>query len=137
MARERNAGEPCKAPRTWWTAIAVTMLAAGLAACTTPRRPTQTQPSYQVRRVIDGDTLEIVDAGGIRTRVRLRDVDAPELDKPGGPEAAAGPDGESRALRPRQVRTADSRRGAEIAPSLLPEALNQVGGGTIEWDFQE
>jgi len=38
--------------------------------------------------VIDGDTLQIVDAGGIRTRVRLRDADVPELDKPGGPESA-------------------------------------------------
>ena len=43
--------------------------------------------TYLVRRVIDGDTFEIVDAGGIRTRVRLRRVNAPELDEPGGPEA--------------------------------------------------
>lgn len=41
------------------------------------------EPVYTVRRVIDGDTLEIVDAGGIRTRVRLRSVDAPERGKPG------------------------------------------------------
>jgi len=45
--------------------------------------------TYQVRRVIDGDTIEIVDAGGIRTRVRFQDVDAPEMDEPGGPEAKA------------------------------------------------
>jgi len=44
-------------------------------------------PVYHVRRIIDGDTLEIVDAGGIRTRVRLRRLDAPELDEPGGPHA--------------------------------------------------
>jgi len=41
------------------------------------------EPTYLVRRVIDGDTIEIVDAGGIRTRVRLRDVDAPEIGEPG------------------------------------------------------
>lgn len=47
------------------------------------------EPTYQVRQVIDGDTIEIVDAGGIRTRVRFRSVDAPELDEPGGLEAKA------------------------------------------------
>lgn len=47
------------------------------------------EPEYRLYRVIDGDTLEIVDAGGIRTRVRLRSVDAPEMDEPGGPEAKA------------------------------------------------
>lgn len=42
-----------------------------------------------VRRVIDGETIEIVDSGGIRTPVRPRDVDAPELDEPGASEAKA------------------------------------------------
>ena len=46
-------------------------------------------PTYLCRRVIDGDTIEVVDAGGIRTRVRLRRVNAPELSEPGGPEAKA------------------------------------------------
>jgi len=51
-----------------------------LAACTSA-------PTYHVTRIIDGDTIEITDAGGIRTRVRLRRVNAPEMDEPGGPEA--------------------------------------------------
>ena len=42
---------------------------------------------YLVRRVIDGDTFEIEDPWGLRTRVRLRRLNAPELDQPGGPEA--------------------------------------------------
>ena len=42
----------------------------------------------KVVRVIDGDTIVIEDTGGIRTRVRLHRVNAPELDEPGGPEAA-------------------------------------------------
>lgn len=46
-------------------------------------------PTYRVLRVVDGDTIEIVDAGGIRTRVRLRRVNAPELSEPGGQEAKA------------------------------------------------
>lgn len=45
-------------------------------------------PTYRVRRVIDGDTIEVVDRGGIRTRVRLRRVDAPEMGERGGEVAA-------------------------------------------------
>lgn len=60
---------------------AAAMAIAGLGAPppTGPRPP----PTYLVRRVMDGDTIEIVDTGGIRTRVRLRDVDAPERGEPG------------------------------------------------------
>ena len=39
---------------------------------------------YVVSRVIDGDTIELANVG----RLRFRDFDAPELDQPGGPEAA-------------------------------------------------
>ena len=39
--------------------------------------------------MIDGDTIEVADARGIRTWVRFQGVDAPELDEPGGPEAKA------------------------------------------------
>jgi len=52
-------------------------------------KPLRWLGTYLVRRVIDGDTIEIEDPGGIRTRVRLRREDAPELDEPGGPEAKA------------------------------------------------
>ncbi len=54
-----------------------------------PEPTEQARPTYRVRRVIDGDTIEIVDAGGIETLVRFRSIDAPELDEPGGPEAKA------------------------------------------------
>lgn len=39
--------------------------------------------------MIDGDTFEIVDPWGIRNRVRLRRVNAPELNEPGGKAAKA------------------------------------------------
>jgi len=38
---------------------------------------------YRVSRVIDGDTIELANVG----RLRFADLDAPELDEPGGPEA--------------------------------------------------
>lgn len=41
-----------------------------------------------VREVLDGDTLD-VDAGGVRLRVRLFGVDAPEIGEPCAAEAAA------------------------------------------------
>jgi len=63
---------------TWLAAF----LLVGLIGCSTG-------PRYTVTRVIDGDTIEITDAGGIRTRVRLRRVNAPELDEPGGEAAKA------------------------------------------------
>jgi len=44
---------------------------------------------YLVRRVIDGDTFEVEDPWGLRTKIRLRRTNAPELDEPGGPEAKA------------------------------------------------
>ena len=49
-------------------------------------------PAWQgvVLRVYDGDTLDILKiSDGSRHRIRLADIDAPELDQPGGPEAAA------------------------------------------------
>ena len=55
---------------------------AGVVAPAPPPRQT-----YLVRRVIYGDTIEVEDDSGIRTRIRLRNVNAPELHQPGGPEA--------------------------------------------------
>lgn len=52
-----------------------------LAACAAPG-------PYLVTRVIDGDTFYVQGPDG-RDRVRLRRINAPELDEPGGPEAKA------------------------------------------------
>ena len=45
-------------------------------------------PPCVVRRIVDGDTLMIEIEGKVE-RVRLRRVNAPEMDEPGGPEAKA------------------------------------------------
>jgi len=42
----------------------------------------------EVERVIDGDTIEVV-LKGIKTRVRLHGIDAPEHNQPGGRYAAS------------------------------------------------
>lgn len=50
------------------------------------------EPPWQgiVTHICDGDTLDIMKiADGSRHRIRLADIDAPELAQPGGPEAAA------------------------------------------------
>ena len=73
------------------------------------------EPTYVVTKVIDGDTIEITDAGGIRTRVRFRDVDAPELDEPGGPEAKAELEARLLGKRVRVVPHARDRYGRLIA----------------------
>jgi len=70
---------------------------------------TEAAPTYLVRAVLDGDTLEIEDGAGIRTRVRLRRVDAPELSEPGGPEAR---DALERRLHGRRVRVTPYARDA-------------------------
>jgi len=44
---------------------------------------------YRVARVIDGDTFVVEGPDEVRVRIRLRRVNAPELDEPGGPEAKA------------------------------------------------
>ena len=44
---------------------------------------------YEVLRVIDGDTFVVQDSSGIRTRIRLRRVNAPEKGEPGYEEAKA------------------------------------------------
>ncbi len=45
-------------------------------------------PSYgEVLRVVDGDTVSFQTQSGKKLRVRLADIDAPELDQPWGPAA--------------------------------------------------
>ena len=62
-----------------WPWIAVLVLCVGCAGVS----------RYTVTRVIDGDTIEVTDTGGIRTTIRLRNFNAPEMDEPGGLEARA------------------------------------------------
>ena len=45
--------------------------------------------TYEVVRIIDGDTLIVRDESGHTERVRLRRLNAPESSEPGGPEAKA------------------------------------------------
>jgi len=83
-------------PHTWRVAVWPAFIAGVVAfnagviigGCQARRQAADPPATYHVRRIIDGDTLEVVDRGGIRTRVRLQDVDAPELDEPGGQEAS-------------------------------------------------
>jgi endonuclease YncB( thermonuclease family) len=42
-----------------------------------------------VTRIVDGDTLHVTPDGGAPVTVRLRDIDAPEICQPHGPEARA------------------------------------------------
>jgi len=66
------------------------------------------EPRYDVIRVVDGDTIVIEDAAGIQTWIRLRRIDAPEMDEPGGPEAKAALEA---AWLGRQVRVTPYARG--------------------------
>jgi len=44
---------------------------------------------YEVVHIVDGDTLDIRDANGIVTRIRLMGIDTPERGEPGFDEATA------------------------------------------------
>ena len=69
--------------------IAAFALTAGVAlAAAAPAPPPQTLVDVSVTRVIDGDSLWLVPAaGGTVLEVRLKDIDAPEICQPWGPEA--------------------------------------------------
>jgi endonuclease YncB( thermonuclease family) len=62
-----------------------------------------------VVRVVDGDTYDVL-AEGVRCRVRLLGVDAPELDQPFGHQAA---DSVARVLEPQRLVWL-TRRGADM-----------------------
>ncbi len=75
---------------------------------------------YLVFDVVDGDTITVEDPWGLRTRVRLRDTDAPELDEPGGREAKAALEEELQGRRVRMISYARDRYGRLIATVHLP-----------------
>lgn len=47
------------------------------------------RPAWRVEAVNDGDTVTCLDGEGRRVKIRLRGIDAPELDQPGGAAARA------------------------------------------------
>ncbi len=76
-----------KSLRAWTIVVCL------IAGCAAPSVLHSSSPSKQsdggwtVVRVTDGDTFIVQNDAGKRERVRLRRVNAPELDEPGGPEA--------------------------------------------------
>ena len=99
--------------------------------------------SGRVVRVVDGDTYDVL-AGGVRYRVRLLGVDAPEPDQPFGHQAG---DSVARLLGPqRLVRL--TRRGLDLygrtlatvrlpvtnGPALTLDSLLVVRGWAWAWD---
>ena len=74
---------------------------------------------YLVFDIVDGDTITVEDPWGVCTRVRLRDVDAPELDEPGGREAKAALEAELQGRRVRltaYARDPDGSLVADVSP---------------------
>ena len=73
-------------PLVWPAAVGITLLMMS-AGCSEEEGETCGNScgpcSGEVARVIDGDTIELANVG----RLRFADLDAPELDEPGGPEA--------------------------------------------------
>lgn len=97
----------------------------------------------RVVRVVDGDTYDVL-AGGVRYRVRLLGVDAPELDQPFGHQAA---DSVARLLEPQRLVWLTSRGedlyGRTLAtvrltvakgPALALDSLLVVKGWAWAWD---
>ena len=98
----------------------------------------------QVVRVVDGDTYDML-AGGVRYRVRLLGVDAPELNQPFGRQAS---DSVARLVE-RQPLVWLTRRGVDLygrtlvtvrllpvtqGPALALDSLLVVRGGAWAWD---
>ena len=74
--------------RLSWVIIVAYVLLGVFAVCSrVPNEPAR--PTYRVRRVVDGDTFEVEDGSGLRTRVRLRRYDAPDKGQPGWAAAKA------------------------------------------------
>ncbi len=76
--------------RAWYVVIAA--IVSAVVAATAPMCPMtdrQGRPAWRVEAVNDGDTVTCLDTDGRHVRIRLRSIDAPELDQPGGPAARA------------------------------------------------
>lgn len=98
--------------RRWlYAGAAVLIFGSGLGVGRALPRP----QTYRVRRVIDGDTIEVEDDSGIRTRIRLRRVNAPERGQPGYEQARAALEALLQGQRVRVVPHARDRYGRTIA----------------------
>ena len=75
---------------------------------------------YEVLRVIDGDTFVVEDSSGIRTRIRLRNIDAPEKGEPGYEAAKAALEKRILGKRVRLKAFAMDRYGRNVA-TLNPD----------------
>ncbi|NKI89515.1 thermonuclease family protein [Hymenobacter artigasi] len=85
--------------------------------------------SGRVVRVVDGDTYDVL-AGGVRYRVRLLGVDAPELDQAFGPQAS---DSVTRRVQLQLVWL--TRRGVDLyGRTLATVRLPVAGGPTLALD---
>ena len=114
----------------------------GLMSGTAPAAPKA--ESGRVVRVVDADTYDVL-AGGLRYRVRLLGVDAPELDQPFGHQAS---DSVTRLVE-RQPLVWLTRRGTDLygrtlatvrlrsatnGPALALDSLLVVRGWAWAWD---
>ena len=113
----------------------------GLVAVAAPVAPVA--ESGRVLRVVDGDTYDVL-AGGVRYRVRLLGVDAPEPDQPFGHQAG---DSVARLLGPQRLVWL-TRRGLDLygrtlttvrlpmakGPALALDSLLVVRGWAWAWD---
>ena len=71
-------------------ALSVLLLAASATACTTRAASTPVAPTATVLKIVDGDTVDVVDDNRGRLRIRLLGIDTPETRKPGYEPACWG-----------------------------------------------
>lgn len=70
----------------------IAAIVSAVVAATAPMCPVtdrQGRPAWRVEAVNDGDTVTCLDTKGRRVRIRMQNIDAPELDQPGGGAARA------------------------------------------------
>jgi endonuclease YncB( thermonuclease family) len=81
---------PCARPLLNAALLALAALALPCAPALAQKPGAQPAPlAGVVTRIVDGDTLHVTPAVGAPVTVRLRDIDAPEICQPHGPEARA------------------------------------------------
>lgn len=72
--------------------LAATLLGSASTACTASHAdPDTTTPTATVLRIVDGDTVDVVDDTRGRLRIRLLGIDTPETKKPGYTVGCGGP----------------------------------------------
>lgn len=90
-----NASPPSVAPTTALLAAAACAVTLLGSACSPSHADTDIATTATVLRVVDGDTVDVVDDSRGRLRIRVIGVDSPEVHKPGysvgcwGPQASA------------------------------------------------